>query len=68
MRRKFDKYQKGLKETNRLLIIASVSNLRRKGKFAVSCFEELRGIVTVKSKALYDSVIDVLNQLFDEYS
>lgn len=68
MRGKFDKYWEGLEEINRLLIIASVFDPRRKMKFAVLCFEKLYGKETVQSKALYDSVMNVLNRLVDEYN
>ncbi|XP_013594980.1 PREDICTED: zinc finger BED domain-containing protein RICESLEEPER 2-like [Brassica oleracea var. oleracea] len=68
MRAKFNKYWDGLKDINRLLIVASVFDPRNKMKFAGLCFEKLYGKDSPQSKVLNDSVIDVMERLFDEYS
>ncbi|XP_013624692.1 PREDICTED: zinc finger BED domain-containing protein RICESLEEPER 2-like [Brassica oleracea var. oleracea] len=68
MRAKFNKYWDGLKDINRLLIVASVFDPRNKMKFAGLCFEKLYGKDSPQSKVLYDSVIDVMERLFDEYN
>ncbi|WZZ16186.1 hypothetical protein YC2023_109275 [Brassica napus] len=68
MRAKFNKYWDGLKDINRLLIVASVFDPRNKMKFAGLCFEKLYGKDSPQSKVLYDSVTDVMERLFDEYN
>lgn len=68
MRDKFDKYWDGLENINRLMIIASVFDPRKKMKFASLCFDMLYGKGSLKSKVISASVTDVLTSLFDEYS
>ncbi|XP_013673703.1 zinc finger BED domain-containing protein RICESLEEPER 2-like [Brassica napus] len=68
MRVKFNKYWDGLKDINMLLIFSSVFDLRNKKKFAGLCFEKLYGKDSSQSKVLNDSVIDVMERLFDEYN
>ena len=68
MRAKFKKYWDGLKDINRLLIVASVFDPRNKMNFAGLCFEKHYGKDSPQSKVLNDSVIDVMERLFDEYS
>ena len=55
MRAKFNKYWDGLKDINRLLIVASVFDPRNKMKFAGLCFEKLYGKDSPQSKVLNDS-------------
>lgn len=68
MRAKFSKYWNGLKDINRLLIVASVLDPRNKMKFAGLCFEKLYGKDSPQGKVLNDSVNDVMERLFDEYN
>lgn len=68
MREKFDKYWDGLKNINKLLIVASVFDPRNKMQFANLCFEQLYGKDSEDSKKLEASVEVVMRQLFEEYS
>ncbi|XP_048596507.1 zinc finger BED domain-containing protein RICESLEEPER 2-like [Brassica napus] len=65
---KFDKYWDGLKNINKILVVASVFDPSRKMKFAKLCFEDLYGEDSMESKELNDSVLSILTDLFKEYS
>lgn len=67
MKEKFDKYWGGLKKINKMLIIATVFDPRKKMKFASLCFDKLYGKDSAESKQLNASVSDVLEDLFEEY-
>ncbi|XP_019084298.1 PREDICTED: zinc finger BED domain-containing protein RICESLEEPER 2-like [Camelina sativa] len=68
MFQKFDKYWGGLKNINRMLIIISVMDPRKKMQFANLCFEELYGVETVVAKAMKDSVKAIMRDMYKEYS
>lgn len=68
MRDKFDKYWEGLKEINRLLIVANVFNPTNKMHFATLCFDHLYGKGSVECAGLEQSVNKVMKRLFTEYS
>ncbi|EOA18445.1 hypothetical protein CARUB_v10006988mg [Capsella rubella] len=68
MLKKFDKYWEGLKNMNKMLIVATVFDPRKKMKFAELCFDDLFGKETVENKEMQTSVKDILRSLFDEYS
>jgi len=55
-------------EFNRLVIVASVFDPRKKMKFAELCFERLYGQGSTKATQLQDSVYNILSDLFDEYT
>uniref|UniRef100_A0A1J3K1A2 hAT-like transposase RNase-H fold domain-containing protein n=1 Tax=Noccaea caerulescens TaxID=107243 RepID=A0A1J3K1A2_NOCCA len=53
---------------NKLLIVASVFDPRKKMKFALMCFEKLYGKDSLEYGILSESILDILKRLFDEYS
>ncbi|CAE6132008.1 unnamed protein product [Arabidopsis arenosa] len=55
-------------EMNRLVIVASVFDPRKKMKFAELCFERLYGKGTVEATHLSDSVYGIITDLYDEYT
>lgn len=68
MLHKFLKYWDGMKNVNRMLIIASVIDPRKKMNFANLCFEKLYGKDSFESKEMTASVLDLLTSMFQEYS
>lgn len=68
MSMKFEKYWDGVKNINKMLIVASIFDPARKMKFTKMCFEELYGEDTVEAKLLHDSVMTLMSDLFSEYS
>ncbi|CAE6171886.1 unnamed protein product [Arabidopsis arenosa] len=68
MRDKFDKYWEGVKEINRLLIIASVFDPTKKMQFAQHSFDKLYGKDSVVGKQIHASVTSVMKSLFDAYN
>lgn len=68
MKKKFEKYWDGMKHINKMLIVASVFDPRKKMQFANMCFEKLYGKRTPEVAEMNASVKDVLKVLFEEYS
>ncbi|XP_013633166.1 PREDICTED: zinc finger BED domain-containing protein RICESLEEPER 2-like [Brassica oleracea var. oleracea] len=68
MLHKFLKYWDGMKNVNRMLIIASIIDPRKKMNFANLWFEKLYGKASFKSKEMTASVLDLLTSMFQEYS
>lgn len=68
MRKKFEKYWEGLKEINRLLIVASIFDPKNKMHFAIMCVEIVYGKGSAESKELHKSVSDALKSLYIEYT
>lgn len=68
MLKKFLKYWDGMKNINKMLIIATVFDPTKKMKFAKMCFEKLYGEDSVDSKAMSDSVFYVLESMYMEYA
>ena len=68
MLKKFDKYWDGLKNLNKMLMVATVFDPSKKLELVKLCFEELYGNDTVEYKEMYDSLLNVLRSLFKEYS
>ena len=66
MFKKFDKYWDGLKNMNKMLMVATVFDPTKKLELAKMCFEELYGLDTVEYKEVYESLISVLRSLFKE--
>ena len=67
MYKKFDKYWDGLKNINKMLIVATVFDPTKKMDLASMCFDELYGEGSLEGKEMYDSVMSVLRSLFKEY-
>ncbi|XP_019095980.1 PREDICTED: zinc finger BED domain-containing protein RICESLEEPER 2-like [Camelina sativa] len=65
---KFEKYWDGMKHINKMLIVASVFDPRKKMQFANMCFEKLYGKESSEVAEMNESVTDVLKALFKEYS
>ncbi|WZZ71679.1 hypothetical protein YC2023_083049 [Brassica napus] len=53
---------------NKLLIVASVFDPRKKMNFANLCFEKLYGKESIEYTLLSESIMDILKRLYDEYS
>ncbi|KAL0815145.1 hypothetical protein Bca101_071588 [Brassica carinata] len=68
MYQKFDKYWDGLKNINKMLIVATVFDPTKKMDLASMCFEEFYGQDSLEGKEMHDSVISVLHNMFKEYS
>ncbi|XP_010412790.1 PREDICTED: zinc finger BED domain-containing protein RICESLEEPER 2-like [Camelina sativa] len=51
---------------NRILIIVSVMDPRKKMQFANLCFEELYGVETVEAKAMKDSVNAIMRDMYSD--
>lgn len=68
MRAKFEKYWKGMKNINKFLIIDFVFDSSKKMQFAYICFHKIYGKETPKAKDIYQSVHDVMIDLFKEYT
>lgn len=68
MLNKFLKYWDGMKNVNRMLIMASIIDPRKKMSFANLCFDKLYGKDSSESKEMSDSVLDLLTSMFKEYS
>ncbi|KAL0785403.1 hypothetical protein Bca101_001649 [Brassica carinata] len=68
MKAKFEKYWDGVKKINKILIVASVFDPSKKMQFAKMCFEKLYGKDTTEAKALSQSVLDLMVDMFKEYS
>ncbi|XP_033145844.1 zinc finger BED domain-containing protein RICESLEEPER 2 isoform X2 [Brassica rapa] len=68
MVKKFDKYWDGMRNINKMLIVATVFDPRKKMQFAKMCFEKLYGKDTTDAKEMSQSVMIVLCDLFKEYS
>jgi len=68
MFKKFDKYWDGLKNINKMLIVATVFDPTKKMVLATMCFDELYGEDSLEGKEMYESVMSVLRSLFKEYS
>lgn len=68
MLQKFLKYWDGMKNVNRMLILATVFDPTKKMQFAQLCFEKLYGNDSLESKAMLESVGDLLRSMFREYN
>ena len=68
MKAKFGKYWGGMKNVNKMVIVASVFDPTKKMQFAKLYFEKLHGKETPEAKAMYQSVHIVLTDMFKEYS
>ena len=65
---KFLKYWDGIKNVNRMLIIATIIDPRKKMTYANFCFEQLYGEDSLESKEMGESVLDLLRSMFKEYA
>ena len=68
MREKFTKYWDGVKNINKMLIVASVFDARKKMQFAKMCFEKLYGQDSDDAKDMSIVVYDVMKDMLKEYS
>ncbi|CAG7871003.1 unnamed protein product [Brassica rapa] len=68
MLQKFLKYWDGMKNENRMLILAAVLDSRKKMTYPSFCFETLYGKDSTEAKEMSDSVLDLLTRMFNEYS
>ncbi|XP_033130757.1 zinc finger BED domain-containing protein RICESLEEPER 2-like isoform X2 [Brassica rapa] len=68
MLQKFLKYWDGIKSVNRMLILATVFDPRKKMQFAKLCFEKLYEKESLESNAMLESVGDLLRSMFKEYN
>ena len=68
MLQKFLKYWDGMKSVNRMLILATVFDPRKKMQFSKMCFERLYEKDSLESKQMLDSVGDLLKSMFKEYN
>ena len=68
MKAKFEKYWGGMKNVNKMVIVAYVFDSTKKMQFAKLCFEKFHGKETVEAKAMYQSVHIVLTDMFKQYS
>ncbi|XP_013607631.1 PREDICTED: zinc finger BED domain-containing protein RICESLEEPER 2-like [Brassica oleracea var. oleracea] len=64
MLQKFLKYWDGIKSVHRMLILATVFDPRKKMQFAKLCFEKLYEKERLESKAVLESVGDLLRYMF----
>ena len=53
---------------NKLLIVATVFDPRKKMNFANLCFEKLYGKESIEYNLLSESITDIMKRLYDEYS
>lgn len=67
MYEKFDKYWDGLKNI-KMWIVATVFDPRKKMQFANLCFADLYSEGSTNAKVLYESVYDILVDMFKEYT
>ena len=68
MKAKFEKYWGGMKNVNKMVIVAPVFDPTKKMQFAKLCFEKLYNKETPAAKEMYQSVYSVLTDMFKEYS
>ena len=68
MLKKFDKYWDGVKNINKMLIVATVFDPSNKLELAKMCFEELYGLNSVEYNDMLESLITLLRSLYKEYS
>ena len=68
MLQKFLKYWDGMKNVNRMLILAAVLDPRKKMTYPSFCFETLYGKDSTEAKEMNDSVLDLLTSMFNEYA
>ena len=68
MLKKFDKCWDGVKNTNMMLIVATVFDHNNKLELAKMCFEELYGLDSIEYKEMSESLIRILRSLFKEYN
>ena len=57
-----------MKSVNKMLILATVFDPRKKIKFAKLCFEKLYEKDNLESKAMMESAGDLLSSMFKEYN
>lgn len=67
MLQKFLKYWDGIKSVNKMLILATILDPRKKMHFAQLCFEKLYEKDSLEAKEMLQSVGDILKCMFDEY-
>ncbi|XP_033130759.1 zinc finger BED domain-containing protein RICESLEEPER 2-like [Brassica rapa] len=68
MLKKFDKYWDGVKNINKMLIVATVFDPNNKLELAKMCFEELYGLNSIDYNDMLESLITLLRSLYKEYS
>ncbi|XP_033136651.1 zinc finger BED domain-containing protein RICESLEEPER 2-like [Brassica rapa] len=68
MLKKFEKYWDGVKNINKMLIVATVFDPSNKLELAKMCFEELYGLNSVEYNDMLESLITLLRSLYKEYS
>ncbi|CAN7093807.1 unnamed protein product, partial [Brassica rapa subsp. narinosa] len=68
MLQKFLKYWDGMKNVNKMLILAAVLDPRKKMTYPSFCFETLYGKDSTEAKEMSDSVLDLLTRMFNEYA
>ncbi|CAD5318537.1 unnamed protein product [Arabidopsis thaliana] len=67
LKKYWDPFGEGV-EMNRLVMVATVFDPRKKMKFVELCFGKMYGLGSVEVVLLSDSVIQILKDLYDEYS
>ncbi|XP_009151481.2 zinc finger BED domain-containing protein RICESLEEPER 2-like [Brassica rapa] len=55
-------------QMNKLMIVATVFDPRKKMNFANLCFEKLYGKESIEYTLLSESILEILKRLYDEYS
>ncbi|KFK22491.1 hypothetical protein AALP_AAs58843U000100 [Arabis alpina] len=65
---KFDKYWDGLKNINKMLIIATVFDPRKKMQFATLCLEGLYGQESSTAAVLGETLLLILRNMYNEYA
>ncbi|KFK28799.1 hypothetical protein AALP_AA7G049700 [Arabis alpina] len=65
---KFDKYWDRLKNINKMLIIVTVFDPRKKMQFATLCFEGLYGKESSTSTVLGETLLLILRNMYNEYA
>lgn len=68
MFKKFDKYWDGLKNINKMLVIVSVFDPRKKMQFASMCFDDLYGEGSKTARVMQESVSSIMRDMYEEYS
>ena len=66
MKAKFEKYWDALENVNMMVIVAYVFDPTKKMQFTKLCFEKLYGKETPEAKEMYQSVHNILTDMFKE--
>ncbi|KFK45028.1 hypothetical protein AALP_AA1G334800 [Arabis alpina] len=68
MIKKFENYWDGLKNINKMLIIVSVFDPRKKMQFAKLCLEQLYGEGSSTAAGMVESILFLMRNMYDEYT